>query len=70
MFIRSAGKLKYINGKIHEPAEDGLSYDDWECGNLTVMSCLINSMEPSISVLKGQKKSGKLWQKYTCRRLI
>ncbi|KAL5729782.1 hypothetical protein ACHQM5_002683 [Ranunculus cassubicifolius] len=48
MFIGGRGKLGYITGKSQAPAEADPSYEKWETDNLTVMSWLINSMEPHI----------------------
>lgn len=44
MYIDGKGKLGYINSRIVKP-----TYGKWEAGNLTVMSWLLNLMEPSIS---------------------
>ena len=38
MFIRSKGKMGYLNGKITEPMETNPTYDRWEAENSTFMS--------------------------------
>lgn len=49
IFIRSKGKMGYLNGKITEPLETDPTYDKWEAENSTVMSWLVHSMKPEIS---------------------
>ncbi|KAL4190129.1 hypothetical protein AMTRI_Chr08g210550 [Amborella trichopoda] len=50
MVIGDKGKLGYITGKVVEPEDTGPSYEKWETKNLTVMSWLSHSMQPSISM--------------------
>lgn len=49
MFIGSRRKCWYITGSKKEPPADDPSHEDWESDNLTVMSWLLHSMQPTIS---------------------
>lgn len=59
MFIGSRRKSWYITGSKKEPPADDPSHEDWESNNLTVMSWLLHSMQPTISVARGVLEDSK-----------
>ncbi|KAL4204705.1 hypothetical protein AMTRI_Chr01g133360 [Amborella trichopoda] len=73
MFTGASGQWGYINGKIIEPKEADPLHEKWETENLTVMSWLLHSMQPSIS--RGSlflSTATKIWTSYiklTCKAI-
>lgn len=45
-YLCGKGKLGYINGKVLRPEDSEVTYAEWELNDLTVMSWLLNLMEP------------------------
>lgn len=48
MFLKSRGKIGYVDGKIQAPSTTDLGYDQWEITNSLIMGWLIYSIVPDI----------------------
>ena len=49
LYIKSRGKMRYLNGGVQELELDDLAYHKWEAKNSTILSWLLHSMQPDIS---------------------
>lgn len=48
LYLYGRGKYGYVNRKAQRPEESDAMLGEWELNDRTMMSCLLNSIEPSI----------------------
>ncbi|CAL5350327.1 unnamed protein product [Camellia sinensis] len=48
LFLKSRGKMGYVDGRIQAPSTTDSGYDQWEITNSLIMSWLIHSMVPEL----------------------